>query len=36
MDQGFGSCSNIGYESRYGSGVMDRVWARGLDPYLVF
>ena len=26
----------MGYGSRYGSGGMDRVWVRGLDPYLVF
>ena len=32
MDQGYGSCSTTGY----GSGGMDRVWVRGLDPYLVF
>ena len=36
MDQGYGSCSIMGYGSRYGSGGMDRVWVRGLDPYLVF
>ena len=36
MDQGYGSCSTTGYGSRYGSGGMDRVWVRGLDPYLVF
>ena len=24
------------YGSRYRSGDMDRMWARGLDPYLVF
>ena len=36
MDQGYGSCSIIGYGSRYGSGGMDRVSARDLDPYLAF
>ena len=36
MHQGYGSCSIMGYGSRYGSGGMDRVWVRGLDPYLVF
>ena len=36
MAQGYGSCSIMGYGSRYGSGGMDRVWVRGLDPYLVF
>ena len=36
MDQGYGSCSIMGYGSGYGSWSMDRVWARDLDPCFVF
>ena len=36
MDQGYGSCSIMGYGSGYGSWNMDRVWARDLDPCFIF
>ena len=36
MDQGYGSCSIMGYGSGYGSWSMDRVWVRDLDPCFVF
>ena len=36
MDQGYGSCSIMGYGSGYGSWSMDRVWARTLIHALYF
>ena len=36
MDVGYGSLCKVRYGSGYGSWSMDRVWARDLDPCLVF